>query len=196
MPKLILASQSPQRKIILETLGIPFFVLPANIDEQAIQSVSEKDRAKKIALAKAQKIQLKNPNSIIIAADTYTWVNQRAYEKPATIKEAKQMLREQSGKSGMCFTGFAYLDPINSIIFNQTAVTKLVFRNLSEQEINHYVTQNPVTTWSAGFCPAYPAGLALISQLNGSNTGFSHGLPLEMLVPLLKKSKLLWADQV
>ncbi|MFH1967316.1 MAG: Maf family protein, partial [Patescibacteria group bacterium] len=114
-----------------------------------------------------------------------------AYEKPATKKEAKQMLKEQSGKSGVCLTGFAYLDRANSIIFSQTAITQLVFRDLSAQEIERYVSQNPVTTWSAGFCPAFPAGLALISQVNGSNTGFSHGLPLEMLAPLLKKSKLL-----
>ena len=98
MIKLILASQSLQRKIMLATLDLPFSILPANIDEQVIKAKSEKDRARKIALAKAQKVQLNNPDSIIIAADTYTWVNNRAYEKPATKKEAKQMLKEQSGK--------------------------------------------------------------------------------------------------
>jgi len=191
MLNLILASQSPQRRIILSTLGIPFSTAPANIDEQAVKAKSEVERSKKIALTKAKKVQSENPNSVVIAADTYTLVNNRVYEKPASKDEAAQMLKEQSGQTGICLTGFAYLDRTNSIVFNQTAITKLIFRDLSKNEIDKYVSQNPVTTWSAGFCPAYPEGLALISQINGSNTGFSHGLPLEMLVGLLRKSKLL-----
>jgi septum formation protein len=189
--KLILASQSAQRKIILETTGLTFEVVPADIDEQGITAKTELERAKVIALAKAKKVLATNPNSVVMAADTYTVVNDRAYEKPATKAEAKQMLLEQSGKKGVCLTGFAYLDPANSIEFGQTAVTDIEFRELLEEEIDNYVKNNPVTTWSAGFCPAYPAGLALISQINGSNTGFSHGLPMEMLIPLLQKSKLL-----
>jgi predicted house-cleaning NTP pyrophosphatase (Maf/HAM1 superfamily) len=46
----------------------------------------------------------------------------------------------------------------------------------------------PVTTWSAAFSPAYPYGMTLVARINGSFTGFTHGLPMEILIPLLRRS--------
>ncbi|MBU0974883.1 septum formation protein Maf [Patescibacteria group bacterium] len=188
MKKIILASQSPQRKLLMNSIGVSFEVMPANIDEKAVVENNQKIRAQKIAKAKADYISKKVLNAIIIAADTFTMFNNKAYEKPESLEEAKQMLREQSGQTGYCYSGFAYIDKENDVQVSDVAVTKIVFRELSNVEINKYVAENPVLTWSAGFCPAYPAGANLIATIDGSFTSFTHGLPMEILMPLLEKS--------
>lgn len=188
MQKIILASQSPQRRLLLDALGIKFEIQPANIDEKSIIESNQKLRAQLIAQKKARKIASINPNSIVIAADTFTIFNEKSYEKPVNNNEAIQMLSEQSGKKGKCLSGFAYIDNLNKIEVYKTAITELVFRQLTNYEINKYVAENPVTTWSAAFCPAYPAGINLIASIKGSLSSFTHGLPMEFLVPLLEDS--------
>lgn len=115
MRSIILASQSPQRKMILETLGILFQVVPSQVDEQKIQDQDLKKRAEKIALLKALTVSSTHQQSIVIAADTYGEFNDQAFEKPVDKKEAKQMLTELSGQWFKAYTGFAYIDPLQSI---------------------------------------------------------------------------------
>jgi len=76
----------------------------------------------------------------------------------------------------------------NNINFSDAVVINYFFRMMSESEIEFYIQNYPVTTWSAGFAPAYPYGMTLIEKIEGSFTGFIHGLPMELLIPLLQKS--------
>lgn len=191
MRSIILASQSPQRKMIMETLGIPFKIIPSQLNEKQIQEKDLKKRAEKIALLKALTIASTHPESIVIAADTYGEFKGRALEKPVDKKAARQMLSELSGQWFIAYTGFAYLDPLQSIKESTAIEIKALFRNLTAAEIDHYVENNPVTTWSVGFSPAYSAGAALIEKLDGSLTGFSHGLPMELVASCLQKSDVL-----
>jgi septum formation protein len=186
--QIILASQSPQRKALMEALGFPFLVKPSDIDESAISAENHEQRAMMIALAKAQKISIENPDSIVIAADTFTQYKNRAFEKPKSHKEAADMIKQMSGQKVVCYSGFAYLDPTNNFEYKTTAVTKYKFRDLSDSEISNYVNNNPVLTWSAAFSAAYPAGLILIEEINGSLSGFTHGLPIELVAKSLAKS--------
>lgn len=188
MQKIILASGSQQRKILMEALKIPFEVIPSNIDEKNITATSQKERARLIALTKAQEVSKQNPEAIVISGDTFTFFNGKSYEKPESLDQAVQMLREQSNQQGVCYSGCAYLDPKNGIEFSTTVETTFIFRELSENEIKKYVENNPVLTWSAGFCPAYPEGINMVRVVAGSLSAFSHGLPMEVVVPLLEKS--------
>lgn len=188
MTKIILASQSPQRRALFRTLNIPFEVIPSNLDESTIQDVDLINRAEKLARAKAEAVAQKNPDAIIVGADTFIIDGNTALEKPKTKEEASVMLQRQSGKALHEVTGFCYLDPTKNIIYSTAVITEVTFRNLNKQEIDHYISTQPVTTWSGGFCPAYPEGMALIAKINGSFTGFTHGLPIEELVPQLRKS--------
>lgn len=188
MQKIILASNSKQRKTLMEALKIPFEVIPSHIDEKSILESNQKERARLIALAKAEEVSIQYPQSIVISGDTFTFIKGKAYEKPESLQQAKQMLQEQSGQTGVCYSGCAYLDPKNNIKFSTTVETTFSFRELSMNEINKYVENNPVLTWSAGFCPAYPEGINMISKVDGSFSSFSHGLPMEIVVPLLEKS--------
>jgi septum formation protein len=185
---LILASQSLQRKILCQTLKIKFKIIPSNINEKAIRYQNPSTQAKAVAKAKAIQVLKNNPKSIVFAADTFVASQNKIFEKPADKQEAVNMLRKMSGKSLIVYTGFAYYDTANNLEFVKTAQTKIKLRRLSNFEIKSYVDNYPVTTWSAAFSPAYPEGMSLVSSINGSFTGFTHGLPLEFLVPLLIKS--------
>ncbi len=187
-PLIILASQSSQRQLILKELGYEFEVVPADIDEKNVRADDLTQQAAMVALAKAEAVAKKYPEAIIIAADTFIEDHRQALEKPANIAEARKMLVAQSGREVLEHTGYAYLDPLINLNISGTATTKVKFRDLSSAEIERYLQNEPVLTWSAAFCPAYPAGMALIDSINGSFTGFTHGLPLDKLAPLLHQS--------
>ena len=191
MTQIILASQSAQRKSMMDTLGISYEIIPADIDEKRIVAQDLAERAQKIALAKAEEIEKLHPEAIIIAADTYGDLHGQALEKPADKKEAAEMLRAQSGNWVKGYTGFAYLDGKMQKKHHEVFVFEYKFRSLSDSEIQYYVSHNPVTTWAAGIAPAYDEGLALLETMKGSLTAFSHGLPMERVASFLKESNVL-----
>lgn len=186
MRKIILASQSKNRKKILKTIGVPFRVIVSDFDEKKIKERNPKIRAKKIALAKAKKVAEKN-EGIIIACDTFTLCQNKILEKPKDLDEAKKMLRQLSGNKTTCYTGFCFLDTNNQTVFSKTAITEVIFRDIDEKEIERYVKVFPVTDWAAAYAASELYVLGIIKSVSGSLTGLTHGLPTEWLIPLLKK---------
>lgn len=192
---IILASQSKQRKLLIQALNIKFEVIPSHIDEQKVQEKDLAKRAQKIARLKAEKVAGEYPDSIIIAGDSYGSLQGERLEKPGTKEQAIKMLELQSGQWIKAITGFCYIDRSQNIFKCEYKITQVKFRKLDDYEIRRYVASNPVTTWSAGFAPTYPSGAALIEATKGSFTGFTYGLPIENLMPLLQQSTQAAASQ-
>lgn len=184
--KIILASQSKQRFNLLKaSLSSPIEVCPADLDEQAVPFVNQYDKAEKIALAKAKKVATNYKDMIIVAADTFCYVQGKILEKPQNTQEAKKMLAFQSGKEIEALTGYAFLDTKFNLQVSGCEKVLVKMRQLSEDEIERYVANEPVLTWSAAFSPAYDSGMALIENINGNLTAFSHGLPINLLMDFL-----------
>ncbi len=188
MQKVILATRSAQRKNLMSGLSIPFEIQSADIDEKAIRDPDLKVRVTKIARAKAEAVAAKR-QGIIIAADTFAVCNGKVLEKPRDLDEAREMLKEQQGKEVFMYTGLCYLDPENNIDFSEVSITKLKLRQLEDYEIQAYVENAPVTTWAGAFAISYAYGTSLVEYIEGSLSG-TGGLPMELLIPLLKKSGL------
>lgn len=194
-PIVILASQSKQRRILMETLGIPFEVIPADIDEKAITHSDPVIRAELIATAKAQVIaqqwKQKSENTgdaVIIAADTFCFMDSELFEKPTDKADAVRMISELSGKISVAVTGFCLISTRSNTQIVDSVRTNMKMRNLAADEIARYVEQNEVTQWSGGFSPAYHEGMALFESIDGSLTSFSHGFPMEVVVPALREA--------
>lgn len=188
MPRrLILASGSPQRKLILSTLNVPFEIIPAQIDEKAIRHADLGTQSQMIARAKAETVAAQH-TGVIVAADTFIELNGQALEKPVDRAEAEEMLRNQSGKTINVHTGYCYLDREKDIDYSTNVLIVAKFRELSESEIQLHVGTLPVTTWSGAFSAAYPLSATVLSEINGSFSGIVYGLPMEHLIPLLEKS--------
>jgi len=171
----------------MDALDIPYVVIPADIDEKAIRDENLEIRAEKIARAKAEKV-VNEHNGIIISADTFCACDGKVLEKPQSLDEAREMLKLQADKTSTLYTGFCYIDKVNKIDYSTVAITKYVLRKLSDDEINKFVENNPVTEWAAAFSPAYTYQLGFIKYIEGSLTGSTHGLPVELLIPCLEKS--------
>ena len=184
--QIILASQSRQRKLIMDALGMDYKIIMADIDEKAIRDEDLKTRAEKIARAKAEKIAKEN-EGIIIAADTFAVCDGKILEKPDDLEEAKRMLKMESDNKIIVYTGFCYLDKSNNIDFSDVSISNLTLREMSDNEINDFVENNPVLQWSAAFSPLYLYQTTFIKYFEGSITGV-YGLPTELLTECFKKS--------
>ncbi len=184
--KIILASGSRQRRLIMDSLGIEYKIIPADIDEKAIRDEDLALRAEKIARAKAEEVA-KNNKGIIIAADTFVSCNGKVLEKPKDFNEAIEMLKFERNNTIVIYSGFCYLDKENKIDFSKTSVSKLVMRNLSDKEIENFVNSTPVLQWSAAFSPMYLYQTTFVKYFEGSITGL-FGLPTEFLIECLEKS--------
>jgi septum formation protein len=187
MQRIILASESKQRKMVMDSFGFEYTIIPANIDEKAIRDKNLSLRVKKIAIAKAKSVA-KNNDGVVIAADTFCVLNGIVLEKPKDLAEAKEMLKMQSNKDLLCYTGFCYIDKLNKYTLAKTVLIKYSLRELSDEEINKFVENNPVLQWSAAFCPCYVYQSTFIEKMSGSFTGGLYGLPTELVISCLKKS--------
>lgn len=183
----ILASQSLQRRELFASLGIPFTVRAANIDELAITHPDHAQRAALVAQAKGEKVAIDHPLAVIVSADTFVVFNDQRFEKPESKEEATEMLTTLSGQSVICYTGWSVIDPFSKEKHQGAVLTKLKFRDLSKGEIERYVSTQPVTSWAGGFSIVNADGVALIESLSGSLSGLL-GLPLEVLIPVLHRS--------
>jgi len=185
--KIILASGSKSRQKLLKSLGYHFTVVVSNFDEKKINEVNPSVRAAKIAFGKGEAVA-KNHQGIIIAGDTFTVCREEVLEKPKNINQAKEMLKKLSGSRAVGYTGFYFFDRKNKIKVSKTAITKVTFRKIYEEEIEKYVKVFPVTTWAAAYAASELYVLGLVKNLCGSLSGWAYGLPTEFLIPLLEEA--------
>ncbi|MBO7166366.1 MAG: septum formation protein Maf [Kiritimatiellae bacterium] len=177
MKQLILASQSPRRAKILESLNIPFEIvktdaLETSFPNDPVRTVRE-NAANKLSACKEN-----HPSSPILAADTIVWYNDKIYGKPCDLNEARQMLKELSGQTHIVFTGVAYTSGDGKI---QTKVCKssVTFKTLSDELIEEYVESTKPTD-RAGAYDIDENGDKLIERFDGEYENIM-GLPVEPL---------------
>ena len=133
---LILASQSPRRKELLGLFGIPFTVRVADIDETMDPTKPACDEVARVSHCKALAIP-RQPEDVVIAADTIVVVQGRVLGKPKSPEEAVRMLQLLSGRGHQVMTGVTVLCGQREAVF--TEVTDLHFRALTQAEIRRYV---------------------------------------------------------
>lgn len=188
--KLILASGSKNRQAVLKMVGLEFQLVPSEVDESLIQEDDMVKRAEQIAFLKAQKVA-EACQGVIISADTFTFRRRKVLEKPKDLKEAEKMLRWLSGKSVFNVSGLCVINTQTKEVVKTHALTRVWFRKLSRAEIKDCVATEPVLTWAAAYSPINSKTAKFIKKTNGSFTGLAFGLPLELLVPILQKYKLI-----
>ena len=131
--KLILASSSPQRKKLLETIGItPDEIVPANIDETPLKREKPKDFAIRMAREKAFSVAKENLNNFILSGDTIVATGQRIIGKPSSKNEAKQFLKLLSGRRHRVLSAFTLIKPDYSEI-TKVVVSRVKFSRLSDK---------------------------------------------------------------
>ena len=134
--KLILASNSPRRKELLSKLPYPFEIIPSGIEENSA-ATKPTDLVQELATLKASDVYAKHPDCVVLGCDTVVDFEGEVMGKPHDRQDALRMLHALSGKTHYVHTGVCILSPVGEWLFCDS--TKVVFRNLSQKEIEHYV---------------------------------------------------------
>ena len=109
MAEIILASASPRRKELLSTAGIEFTVKVADVEEKIDDGLTPAEVVRSLALQKAQAVADKNPEAIVIGADTIVVLDDVILGKPQSEENAVEMLTSLSGRSHTVYTGVALI---------------------------------------------------------------------------------------
>jgi septum formation protein len=189
--KLVLASASPRRSQLLETIGVPFVTAPleqAEPEPDAIDQSNPQQFVERLALHKAMHCPLPDlPKPLIIlAADTVVWHNGNILNKPRDENEAVRMLQTLRGDWHQVFTGVCLKvlsEDGSAAELVQHETTKVQFADVSDQWIEQYVaTGEPMD--KAGAYAAQGRGAALVQRIEGDFWNVV-GLPLALLARML-----------
>ncbi len=174
--KLILASQSPRRKQLLEQLGLKIMIAPASIDESNVSTQVPDLHVKELASLKARDIGKSSPDSWVIGADTIVVIKNQILGKPSSREEAVSMLCTLSGKEHHVYTGFCITCTSKQTEITKAVKTTVKFKKLSEAEINWYAdTGEPFD--KAGAYGVQGIGAFLVREIKGSYSNVV-GLPV------------------
>ena len=178
---LVLASSSPQRKAILEQLGIPFDVVPPHYDEQTPEIADAVEVVRGHAQGKARSVANEAGERPVLAVDTEVVLQGLIFGKPADASEAEQMLEELSGKTHVVLSGLCLLTPGWEVVEHEG--TRVTFRELTPRDLATYLATGE---WEgrAGAYAIQGRGGALVSGIEGDYLNVV-GLPASLLVRLL-----------
>ncbi len=136
--KIILASKSPRRKEILETMGVQFEIDVADVDESVDACLSPVEAVCEISKRKAQKIAERHgDDGIVISADTVVVIDGKIIGKPKDKEDAFCILKNLSGRTHEVYTGFTVCG--NGKTKTDFEVTKVHFKELCDDDIRRYV---------------------------------------------------------
>lgn len=184
--KIVLASNSPRRKELLSGLGVDYVVktLP-DVDETYPEGLNEEDIAKHIARGKAEAYrEVMNDDELVITADTIVWLEGTVMGKPKDEEDAREMLRRLSGKTHQVVTGVCLTTTSMQKTF--ATVTDVTFSNLTEEEIDYYVTRYRPMDKAGSYGVQEWIGFVGVENLSGSYFNVM-GLPIQRLYTELKK---------
>jgi septum formation protein len=166
--KITLASGSPRRAKILKDLGVDFDVVKTDTPEVSYPHEPERTVGEN-ALAKGAAAS----GSRVLSADTIVWFENRIYGKPRDLEEAKEFLRELSGKVHTVFTGVAFDGEVKVVR------SDVKFRELTDEAIDEYVARVKPTD-RAGAYDIDESGDLIVESYSGSYENIM-GLPVEPL---------------
>ncbi len=186
MTPLVLASQSPRRRELLEQLGVPHVVRPANTDEAVRPGEAAGAYVLRVAREKARAVE----GALVLAADTAVVLRGEVLGKPRDAEDARRMLRALSGTVHEVLTGVCVRRNAGALAVELDAVvtTEVRFAPLSDAEVDWYVaTGEPLD--KAGAYAIQGAGGAFVLRVDGSVSNVV-GLPLAETTDLLRRAGL------
>ena len=188
MKKIILASGSPRRKMLLEWAEVPFEVIVSDTDESFSSSLLPSAVAVSIAQKKNQAVvdQLQNEisNAIVIAADTIVVLENEIIGKPVDRDNAIEIIQKLSGKKHEVITAVNIRDDQKNIHFYD--VTEVVFHELTLEQISHYVDQYKPYDKAGAYAIQEWIGVVGIQSIHGDFYNVM-GLPVSKVLKVLKE---------
>lgn len=187
--KLVLASKSPRRKTLLEQAGIDLIIQVSNIDESKINYRSPFNFVQDLAVIKARAVGVSYSDSWVLGADTIVTIDDQILGKPSSRDDAISMLNLLNNRAHHVYTGVCLYHHQKDKTIVQCVSTKVVFKFLTDKEINWYVnTKEPYD--KAGGYGIQGIGAFLVKEIFGSYTNVV-GLPVCEVIQMLLKLKFI-----
>ena len=181
---LVLASASPRRAELLRAAGIPFEVAVADVDETPRAGEAPDAYVQRLAADKAMRVAAVHPGRLVLGADTTVVVDGDVLGKPGTPAEAGHMLARLSGRTHVVLTGVCLVDT-HGRTQSDVVTTTVVFRSLSQAEIDEYVASGEPMD-KAGAYAIQGSARQFITTIDGDHDNVV-GLPLAIVRRLLQR---------
>jgi len=187
--RLILASSSKYREMLLHRLGVSFECQSPCIDETAHKNESPNDLVERLAVQKAEVISLEHPQAIVIGSDQLAVFDGRVIGKPGTYPVALEQLKAFSGQVVEFLTAISVQLRANGFTEQHTNCTRVSFRNLQEGEIKRYLEKEKPFDCAGAF-KAESLGIALFERISSEDPTALIGLPLIRTAAILRRAGL------
>lgn len=185
MPKkrLILASNSPRRIVLLKSLGYHFDIVPHDIEECILGDVLPMELVQNLAFLKATDVARRVSNAIIISADTVIVHKKSILGKPKDVSDARRILSMLSDSEHDVISGVCVMEMPSRKKMLRIERTHIKMKNIKDEEIDRYIlTGEPMD--KAGAYAIQGEGGKFIEKIDGSYSN-AVGLPLELLQEML-----------
>lgn len=183
--RLVLASSSRYRRVLLERLGIPFNVDSPDIDEAPAPRETPRKLVLRLSIAKARVVASRWPDAIVIGSDQAATFDGQILGKPGTTDAAIRQLRAFSGRNVDFLTGIAVLNTATDRVRTAVDTTTARFRAASEAEIRRYVERDRPLDCAGGI-RFEGLGPLLLDGVDTADPSAAIGLPLIALGDLLR----------
>lgn len=182
--QIVLASASPRRKELLESIGLDFLTHPSDFHEKDTHLTPE-DLALHNAIGKAQDIGRHYRDALVIAADTIVVVGDHCLGKPKNYEDHVRLLRLQSGTTQRVLTAICIMDTKAHKCLTAIETTLITMDRLEEKEIQAYIASGEGEDKAGGYA-IQGKGALYIKKIEGDYFNVV-GLPLYRLRKMLKK---------
>ncbi|MEH2265515.1 Maf family protein [Nostoc sp.] len=183
IPPFVLASASPARRRLLQTVGIEPIVQASDFDESQIQLSEPAELVKTLAQYKAETVAPQFESALIMGCDSVLFMNGEIYGKPADIAEAIARWQIMQGSFGDLYTGHTLIDIDQNRTIVKFQVTRVYFAQMSDRAILAYVaTGEPLKC--AGAFAIEGFGSFFVEKIEGCHSNVI-GLSLPLLRQML-----------
>ena len=189
--KIILASKSGVRKEILEKNNFDCMVIPSGVDEDQVKDSLLAAGAdptlisKNLAELKSIKVSNKNPDQLVLGADSVVSLNDEIINKPNSREEALAILKKLNGSKHYLISSVC-ISKNGAMIWNHTDSSELVMKNMTDKELEVYLAKIKTETLLAyGVYQIEAGGLELFSSVKGDRVSIM-GLPIKQIINYIK----------
>jgi len=189
--KIVLASKSGVRKEILEKNNFDCMVIPSGVDEDQVKDSLLAAGAdptlisKNLAELKSIKVSNKNPDQLVLGADSVVSLNDEIINKPNSREEALAILKKLNGSKHYLISSVC-ISKNGAMIWNHTDSSELVMKNMTDKELELYLAKIKTETLLAyGVYQIEAGGLELFSSVKGDRDSIM-GLPIKQIINYIK----------
>ncbi len=184
--RIVLASQSPRRRQLLEQAGLPFVVRAREVDESFPDDMPAHEVPVYLAQKKAAAMReyLEHPDDILLTADSVVILDGTIYGKPTDATDARNILSKLSGRTHQVITGVCLTTAETTVAFGD--LTLVTFATISAEEIEHYIHQYQPYDKAGAYAIQEWIGLCKIEKIEGTYANVM-GLPVQRVWKALEQ---------